>query len=366
MKIGVGVDLHKHQMTYYIKYCDGKRKDDCGKLSTTKEGYCRFINLLRELGETGAIKIAVESTGNTKYFKKKMEEAGFEVHIVNTMKFKIIEEMNKKNDKNDARSLAEYLIKDMIPEVYLCSEESEILKSLIKHRSTLKQTIIKLKNQIHEIMLGFGIETKNGQLNSKTGRMKMLKILENELKSEQKINKIYYIVKDIITSIEEIEERIKDIEDELKDLTVDDEVVSILRTIPGTGLITSITIRAYIDDINKFSSYEKLSSYAGLVPWVQSSDVKYYYGKITKHGPVELRTAFIQMVIGMIRVKKERENRYMYAYRIMKKEKGSGKSIVATARKLTKLVWVLLKNGTFYDPIRARNLSKNDSQIFVA
>ena len=37
---------------------------------------------------------------------------------------------------------------------------------------------------------------------------------------------------------------------------------------------------------------------------------------------------------------------------VLKKRKGSGKSIVATARKLTKIIWTLLQNDTPYDPLR--------------
>ncbi len=58
------------------------------------------------------------------------------------------------------------------------------------------------------------------------------------------------------------------------------------------------------------------------------------------------------MAIGMMRVKIEKNNRYMcvfafcvkqraYLERIMKRNKGSGNTIIATARKLTKFVWTL-------------------------
>lgn len=41
--------------------------------------------------ETEAVvKLAVESAGNTKSFKKQVEKAGAEVTVVNTVKFKVI------------------------------------------------------------------------------------------------------------------------------------------------------------------------------------------------------------------------------------------------------------------------------------
>ncbi|MEJ5273653.1 MAG: transposase, partial [Spirochaetota bacterium] len=87
------------------------------------------------------------------------------------------------------------------------------------------------------------------------------------------------------------------------------------------------------------------------------------YGNITKRGSQELRTAFVQMAIGMIRVKSEQENRYMKSYRNMKKIKGSGKAIIATSRKLSKLVWVLLKNGDEYDPAKTNDILSDKDYI---
>lgn len=143
----------------------------------------------------------------------------------------------------------------------------------------------------------------------------------------------------IIESIKRIEEGIKKFERLMDELTEEDPVVDILKSIPGTGRITVVTVRAYIDDIERFDSYKKLSAYAGLVPWVQCSNKTEHYGKITKHGPKELRTALVQIVLGVARVNRERGNSLMIRYQILKKRKGSGKAIIATARKLSKIIW---------------------------
>ena len=80
--------------------------------------------------------------------------------------------------------------------------------------------------------------------------------------------------------------------------------MALLQTIPGVGLITAATIRAYTDDIDRYESAKKYSAHAGLVPWVQNSNETIRHGHITKRGPVELRTAFVQVVMGMIRYRK--------------------------------------------------------------
>ena len=92
-----------------------------GVLKTYSEGYeefCEKVHLVEEENEA-VVEIAVEATGNARYFKNKMEAEGFGVVVVNTSKFKVITMSTKKTDANDAATLAYYLSKDMLPESHL-------------------------------------------------------------------------------------------------------------------------------------------------------------------------------------------------------------------------------------------------------
>ena len=347
--VNIGVDLHKHQFTcYFLKENVGKYE----KFSTDTAGINQFkffVNTIKSEGYN--VKIAVESTGNTRYFKNAIEKLGVKVIIVNTLRFKVVNESVNKTDKRDAKTIAEFLAKDMLPEVHLSSERSEQLKRLLNSRKIIVDSRVKLKNQIHGILLSMGIITKAGQLNSKKGRNNLLSKIQDD------INKM--IIATIIESINTFDEQVKKIEIKLEELTSNDRVVDILQSIPGTGKISSATVRAYIDDIRRFSHYNKLSSYCGLVPRVKCSDEKKYYGPITKRGPVELRTALIQMVLGLIRSKKEYNSRLMVFYRNIKRYKGSGKALVATARKLTKVIWTLLSKDEEFDSSKLTVLDDN-------
>jgi hypothetical protein len=55
----------------------------------------------------------------------------------------------------------------------------------------------------------------------------------------------------IFDIIDQISSQVKGLEKVLSDLVCEDEDVALLQTIPGVGLITAATIRAYTDDINK-------------------------------------------------------------------------------------------------------------------
>ena len=129
-QISVGVDLHKQQFTV------NALNEESGEIlleevyRTTREGYEDFCKKMHEHEEkTGcSIRIAVEATGNARFFKNRMESEGFEVLVVNTNKFKVITMSTKKTDANDASTLAYYLSKDMLPESHLCDQTSEGIK----------------------------------------------------------------------------------------------------------------------------------------------------------------------------------------------------------------------------------------------
>ena len=118
-------------------------------------------------------------------------------------------------------------------------------------------------------------------------------------------------------------------------------------------MITAATIRAYTDDINRYESARKYAAHAGLVPWVQNSNKTIHHGHINKRGPRELRTAFVQTVMGMLRLQDKTDGYWlMRKYQIMKGHKGTGKSIIATARKMSTIVYAILKKREPFDPIR--------------
>jgi transposase len=148
MNLSVGVDLHKGQFTVYWLGGDWS-VGDFRHYKTNTAWYEEFEGRLQEYVEAGyEVEVAVESTGNTRYFKKRVKSTGVVVKVINTLKFKVVTESVKKTDRHDARTIAEFLEKDMLPESRLCSEESEELRRLLKLRKKLVRTMVSLKNQV--------------------------------------------------------------------------------------------------------------------------------------------------------------------------------------------------------------------------
>lgn len=113
-----------------------------------------------------------------------MEAEGFGVLVENTSKFKVITMSTKKTVANDVAILAFYLSKDMLPESHLCDQTSEEIRRMLKTRSILVSSTMKIKNQIHGMLLGYGIEIKSAQFQSKKKRQELINDLADQYFSQ--------------------------------------------------------------------------------------------------------------------------------------------------------------------------------------
>lgn len=351
-RVCVGVDLHKVQMTVCAEQEETGEVLLNAQYRTDEEGYRAFCGELHRIEEeTGdRIAIAVEATGNARYFKNRMEREGFEVLVVNTNKFKVITMSTKKTDKHDAATLAYYLSKGMLPESHLCDQTSEKIRRMLKTRSILVSSMVKVKNQIHGMMLGYGIETKTAQLQSKKKRQELIQDLADHGNTQFTAVSLQ-VTLDIVDGISE---QIKAVETQIREMIEEDETVELLMTVPGIGFINAATIASYTKDIERFDhDFKRFASYLGIVPGVHNSGDTEHYGRITKRGPQELRTAFVQVAMGVIRMpKKTGDWDLMADCALMKRNKGSGKAIIALTRKMARIVFAMLNTREAFDPER--------------
>ena len=78
--------------------------------------------------------MAVEATGNTFMFCSSLKAYVGRLVVVNPSQFKVISMSTKKTDKHDAKVLAEFLEKDMLPEVRMKDDLQAKISSLMRTR----------------------------------------------------------------------------------------------------------------------------------------------------------------------------------------------------------------------------------------
>jgi len=108
----IGVDLHRNCFTVCVRRGNGRSHLRTWKLDDLN----KFVSTLASTDE-----VAVEATGNTRLFYDKVRSRVLRVVVVNPHQFKVISESVNKTDKNDARNLALFLSKGLLPEVRMKS-----------------------------------------------------------------------------------------------------------------------------------------------------------------------------------------------------------------------------------------------------
>ena len=86
-------------------------------------------------------------------------EEKVDLAVINPNQFKVISHSVKKTDKNDAKVLAEFLEKDLLPEVRMKNELQAKIASLTQTREKLVQLRTVLKNKINEDFTTFKLKT---------------------------------------------------------------------------------------------------------------------------------------------------------------------------------------------------------------
>jgi hypothetical protein len=111
-----------------------------------------------------------------------------------------------------------------------------------------------------------------------------------------------------------------------------------LVSIPGVSLVVGAGLLAAIGDIHRFSSADKLASYFGLVPSTHQSGETKYHGKITKQGRAEARRLAVEAAEHL----RKAPGPLRALFTRVSNKRGHNVAVVAVARKLAELVWVLL------------------------
>ena len=120
--------------------------------------------------------------------------------------------------------------------------------------------------------------------------------------------------------------------------------VSLLRTIPGIGLITSLTLLTELETLNRFSTFDKLCSYIGLVPSTKSSGDKEIIGDITSRGHSALRSAIIESSWLAVRL----DPSLILCYNDYSKRMKPNEAIIRIAKKLLNRIRYVIKNKQPY------------------
>jgi transposase len=152
---------------------------------------------------------------------------------------------------------------------------------------------------------------------------------------------------DISAVIKSLSEQINAVSKTIRKEATEDESTKLLKTIPGIGYYSALLIMSEIGDINRFPDSHHLCSYAGLTPSTHSSGGTTYHGAITRAGSEYLRWILTECTKTHVRTQKESDLTRFYLE--LAKRRGKSKAIVASASKLLRIAfWVLKEKRPYY------------------
>ncbi len=337
----IGVDLHTNSFTVCRLSDDGSERFETFQLCAADlERFCLSLDADDE--------IAVEATGNSAYFHDEVVSCVGRVVVVNPGQFQVIRKSVSKTDKNDARALAFYLSKDMLPETRLKSRAHSELASITHTRDLLVKQRTRLLNKINALFNRHGIKIKKEAFTSKRaldrldmGPFSELERIEIGIVRDQALS-LTASIKDLDRHIESYAETVKGYDG--------------LISIKGVGPRSAAIFLSAIGDVSDFETEDKLAAYFGIVPRVSQSNDTDHRGRITKRGNKLVRTTLVQCAFIAIRY-----SSYLNSfYRRIKERRGVGKAIIATARKLLKIIFDTLKNGWVFEDFTTFTLAENN------
>ena len=392
-----GIDVSKDSFDITLLESSGEVKLQ-EKLTMDREG---FNTLLKYLSSYPKEKLLVSMEATGIYHLPLLSfllENSFHSVVVNPILIKSFigsTTLRKtKNDKKDATSIALFSLKSY-QSLHLASADAiENIRPLIRERESLSKEVAKLKTEIKanlvqlfpELLKNTNIFTKSilnlllqapsrkairnlkkqkiqKLLDSTSGNKvrisadEILSLAKNSIAiSDKYLEKVLTSkIRRLITVQDELSFLDEELQNSLEDTDINDDI-EILQSIPGIGTVTSKNFMVEVSSIDKFKSVKQLCAFIGIDPSVRQSGTSINYkGKISKRGNANLRRTIWQMAIGTIR-SCEKFNTYFNK----KREEGKKfkQAVIATANKLLKTIFILLKNKTKFNENLAYGVSK--------
>lgn len=325
----LGIDLHR-------RFCYVVAVDVSGsivqeqRILHSQADWDRFLSSLKE-----PVMAVVESTFNWHFLANWLQAKVVKLVLANPFKVKAIAEAQIKNDRIDAKTLAQLLRVNMIPECYIPTSDERMYKNLIRHRVSLVRMRTQLKNKVHTLLARNGIneDAVYSDIFGKKGRAWLADL--NLPTHEQ------WILNQQLTAIDNINLSIKEADHQLKDSFKNYPQAKLLETIPGIGTFLALLIASEIGDIQRFPDPKKLHCYAGLVPSLYASGNKVHMGQLISQSNKWLRWGLIESA----NIAHMHNFKFKKIFNRIKARKGVNTAKVALARYMLTVIYHILKNN---------------------
>lgn len=253
-------------------------------------------------------RIGFEAGPLSQWLYNGLAEAGFPVVCIEARHAKAaMVAMNRnKNDRNDARSLAQLIRSGWFKSVHIKSTESQEMRTLLVAREFFVNKLRDHENEIRGLLRPFGL--KVGRVSARDFEARVRELVAGNPNLKLTMNALLRVV-------------------------ANDELCRRFMTIPGVGPVTALAFKATIDDPKRFRRSSDVGAHLGLTPRQYQSGETDVRGRISRSGDAFTRTALFTAAHVMLTRSRQWTSIRAWGMRIAKRS-SLKKAKIAVARKL--------------------------------
>jgi transposase len=278
----IGFDVHKKSVSYCVKTADGKIVEE-GKLRATRQALRDWAGKRREAWHG-----AMEATLFSGWIYDTLKPFAGELQMGNPSMMKAIAAAKKKNDKLDARKIADLVRCNLLPACYVAPAEMRELRRMLRYRNLVLHQAVQMKNRMSGMLMEVGAEYSKRRLHGQQYFTELLDRLEEVPES----------VKDLLRmgrgTVETFAATQRQILNRLQKEPLLAQRVEMLKSIKGVGEVTALTWALEICDPRRFPSIADAVSYCGLCSALVASAEKAKRGPISKQRNAHLQTVLVE------------------------------------------------------------------------
>jgi transposase len=330
-----GIDLHSNNSVVTIT----DEEDRVMAEKRLPNDLARILDFLKPWqGEL--VGVVVESTFNWYWLVDGLQEAGFKVHLANTVAIKKYEGLKHSGDETDARYLAHLLRLGILPTGTILPKEQRAVRDLARKRMQL------VRSRTTHILAVENITAR--QYGARISSAQVQRLTAEEIDRMPLHVDVALALKANVAVITAVSAQIDLLEKRLQEILKARPAYGLLTSVPGIGKILATTILLETGPIERFADVGNFASYARCVDSVHTSNGKKKGEGNTKNGNKYLAWAFIEAANFALRYSAE-------AKRFYERKKAKTNNVVAIkalAHKLARACYHILKDGKPFDVTR--------------
>ena len=149
----VGLDVHKQVIAYCVKTMAGEIVAE-GKIAATRAALDEWVKTLPGPWHGG-----MEATMFSHWIYHHLKPHAARLQMGHAARMKAISAGKKKNDKIDARTIADLLRCNLFPECFVISPELGALRQQMRFRRLVIEQEVMFKNKTAGLLMGAGVST---------------------------------------------------------------------------------------------------------------------------------------------------------------------------------------------------------------